>query len=253
MAAREDYLKRYFESSFRKKNKKRLKKRSNLAVYDDDIDWRWKQSEVEENDPDEAPVIAEIQDDTINKWQPVTSIRDEGKQKRKRMDSPDLSPKRKQERSSLCRTRSSSSDLSPQRGEILSREGKHRIVSSTLQNRQQTRRGHSPCLNDHSPRGQHLEHGSNKSSQGSNCSFSVTVSKEPSNVPLRETKEIKMTAKDSESLHHKYADVTAYDFHTETIYRDKEGHKIDPKLQACEKERKERFKQDEKFISWKRG
>ena len=258
---------RCVKSSSREKKKKRLKKRANLAVYDDDIDWRWNQSEVEENDPDEAPVIAEILDDTIKKWQPVTSIRDEGKQKRKRMDSPDLSPTRKKEYSPLCKTRSSSSDLSPQRGENLSGEGKRETVSSTLQNRQQTRHGHRPYLvcpdkhrswDDHSPRGQQLEHtcnvdGSNKSSQRINCSFNVTVSEEPSNIPLRETKKIKVSAKDSKSLHHQYADVTVYDFHTETVHRDKEGHKIDPKLQACEKERKERFNQDEKFIIWERG
>jgi hypothetical protein len=274
MTTRESYLKRYLESSYREKNKKRLKKRTNLAVYDDDIDWKSftssqdkYQSEIEGNDIDEAPVIAEIKDDTIKKWQPVTNVEDERKQKRKRMDSPDLSPKRKKEHSAsspLCTTRSSSSDLSPQREETRSGEGKHRIVSPILQNRQRTRQGRSPylvnpdkqrVLDDHSPRGQQFEHtsnidGSNKASQRINCSYGVTVSEVPGNMPLNETKESKTIAQCSESLYHQYADVTVDDYHAKTIYRDKEGHKIDPKLLAREKEKKEK---DEEFILWGRG
>ena len=57
-----------------------------------------------------------------------------------------------------------------------------------------------------------------------------------------------MTAHDSESLLHQYADVTG---HIKTTYRDKGGHKIDPKLQ---REKKERLKQEDgKFILWGRG
>lgn len=143
------YLKRYLEGSCREKNKKRLKKRSNLAVYDDDVDWKYSitstqdknKSEVEENDPDEAPTIAGIKDDTVTKWQPVTSVGDEHKQKRKRMDSPDLSPKRKKERGAntpIRKARSSSSDLSPQREQLRGKE-RRRSVSPVIQGRLQTK------------------------------------------------------------------------------------------------------------------
>ena len=301
MTTRESYLKRYLKSSYQEKNKKRLKKRSNLAVYDDDIDWKSfassaedkNQSEVEENDPDEAPIIAEIKDDTIRKWQPVSSVGHKHKsdelpahvceQKRKRMDSPDLSPRRKKERSTISpirQVRSSSSDLSPQRGENLSEMERQGTINPVLQSRQRTRQGHkkrrpySPdlvsslnsdkhrILDDHYPRGHQIEHNSDidGNAQGFNCSVSITISEDQSlprnskSMPLSmmgKPRQMKVTAQDNESLHHQYADVTVYDYRTKTIYRDREGRKIDPKLQALEKEKKEQ--EDENFILWGRG
>ena len=245
MTTKESYLKRYLESNYQEKKKRRLKKRSNLAVYDDDADWQSftpsakdkNQSEIEENDPDEAPVVADIKDDTIRKWQPVSSVgceyqREEPqicvrKQKRKRMDSPDLSPKRKNEGSTmqpkykdcgnvdispLRQVRSSSSDLSPQRGESLNGKERQGTVSPMLQSSSE----------DHSL---------------------LSVMSKPS--------EVKVTVQHRKPLHHQHPDDTVCNHHTKTIYRDREGHKIDPELQTIEKKRSKQ--EDEEFILWGRG
>ena len=292
MTTRESYLKRYLENSYQQKNKKRLKKRSNLAVYDDDVDLKSfipstedkNQSEV---DPDEAPIIAEIKDDTIRKWQPVSSVGHErkrdilqvrvNKQKRKRMDSPDLSPKRKKDQSTVSPTRqvrSSSSDLSPQRGENLSEKERQGTINPVLQSKRRTRQGHkkrrpyspdlvSPLnwdkhriLDDHSPRGHQFKHhsdidGSDEATQGFNCSVSITTSEDQSLGMMGKPRQMKVTAQDDELLHHQCADVIVCDYHTKTIYRDREGHEIDPKLQALEKEKKEQ--EDKNFVLWGRG
>lgn len=283
MTTRESYLKRYIESNNRERNKKRRKKRSNLAVYDDDNDWKSvvtstqrNLSEVEEGDPDEAPIIAEIKDDTIRKWQPLVSVRNDRKQKRERKDSPDLSPKRKKEYSANSPIRmvgSSSSDLSPQREQNLSGEERRRTMSPVLQRKERTKQGYkkrrpySPdmviakkldkhrFLDDHSPSGQQFEHASDiddfKGTQGFLRSVSVTDQSRPKSMP---TREMKVTSQEFESLQHQNADLTVYGYHTKTIYRDKEGHKINPQVQALEKEEKKQLqKEDEKFILWGKG
>lgn len=175
MTSKADYLKKYFsEGTSDKKKKKRLKKKANFAVHDDDVDWRsltpvhrdGNHSDVEEHDPDEAPLVAAFKDDSVRKWQPVsntgTTSNDKSDdcssprrtlaerkqicpQRKKRMDSPDLSPPRRKEYGDVParweddlspprQGRSSSSDLSPPRGD---RQGGENI--SLLQRRQQSR------------------------------------------------------------------------------------------------------------------
>ena len=126
-----EYLKRYLEGTGEKKKKKRVKKRINLAVHDDDVDWRTlmpvsvegDQSDSDENDPDDAPLIAEFKDESVRKWQPLsnTNIMEEEKKgsvRKRRMDSPDMSPPRRKVSDDLSpprQRRSLSSDLSPPR------------------------------------------------------------------------------------------------------------------------------------------
>ncbi|XP_017349007.2 BUD13 homolog isoform X2 [Ictalurus punctatus] len=153
-----EYLKRYLsndEDGKKSKEKKAKKKRPKLAgrgmkIVDDDIDWRElavnrEKENKDEDDEEEAPVIAEIIDErpdevkqlevfrTSNKWKVLGATNDEsqedpqsgtssdGKGSRKtrhdspgasperrgRHDSPDLTPKRT--------TRHDSPDLSPKR------------------------------------------------------------------------------------------------------------------------------------------
>ena len=298
---KKSYLKKYLENSGEKKKKRRIKKRSNLAVHDDDIDWQSltpqdeNQSDVEENDPDEAPIIAEIKDDSVRRWQPVSSIGYERKrdklQKRKRMDSPHVSREATRTRprwehvdddvSPLRYMRSSSSDLSPQRGESVNGNEKKGTVSPVVQRRQQVRadykrrRPPSPSLSSNklckqdssigriSTLPQQIEHTSridirDQVTQEYNCSVNVIDSEENQSLPrsgegiLLHMKAV--TSKTAHDKHHQDLDVPVYDHH-ETIYRDKEGHKIDLKLQAFEKEQRERsmHDEDEKFILWGRG
>ena len=132
MSSKADYLKKYLSSGDtvepkkESKRRRKIKKRANLAIHDDDVDWRslvpQDQPESEEEDgEDEAPQVAEFKDDSIRKvvqWQPVDSGRalsedDDLSPPRlpggRRLDSPDLSPPRREKR------RDSDNDLSPPR------------------------------------------------------------------------------------------------------------------------------------------
>ena len=129
MSTKAEYLKRYLEGTGEKKKKKRVKKRINLAVHDDDVDWRTlipvsvkegDRSDSSENDPDEAPLIAEFKDESVKKWQPLSNKNTEkkGSARKRRMDSPDMSPPRRKVSDDLSpprQRRSLSSDLSPPR------------------------------------------------------------------------------------------------------------------------------------------
>lgn len=164
MATKADYLKKYLDSTAEKKKKRRLKKRSNLAVHDDDVDWRTlapvskecDRSDSDEKDPDEAPLVAEFKDESVRKWQPLSnentmkfeneSSSDEGIKsvpRKRRMDSPELSPRRRNDTSDAedlsppRQRRSLSPDLSPprrgrQKGEDLSPPRQRRALSPDL-------------------------------------------------------------------------------------------------------------------------
>lgn len=86
MSSKVDYLKRYSE---KKVKKKRKVKKSNLSVVDDDINWvkTIATNEIESGDSDDAPLIAEVRDETVVKWQPLSSAVQENLE--------DLSPPRK--------------------------------------------------------------------------------------------------------------------------------------------------------------
>ncbi|XP_028838803.1 BUD13 homolog [Denticeps clupeoides] len=134
-----DYLKRYLsgDGDTSRKEKKTKKKRiktsgKGMKIVDDDVDWKQlvsKTEEIENEEDDEAPVVAEFVDErpeevkqleafrTSNKWKAMGSgdstdlplgAQDTDVSARKgRHDSPDLSPRRK--------TRHDSPDLSPRR------------------------------------------------------------------------------------------------------------------------------------------
>ncbi len=122
-SSKADYLKKYQNGSKKEKKRKKVKKRANLAIHDDDVDWRslvpTDQPETEEEDePDEVPQVAGYKDDSlakIVKWQPVqssdpvvkdTDLSPARPTRRKIIDSPDLSP---------LRGRKYDDDLSPPR------------------------------------------------------------------------------------------------------------------------------------------
>ena len=140
MTSKAEYLKKYLSKDDggdveakrkAKKKKKVLKKHSNFAILDDDIDWRavapkhTGDSDVEEDDPDEAPVVAEFRDETLpTKWQPMGP--GSNPEQLSAHDPSDLSPPRRSgsgrmggvagaDLSPPRRVHDSASDLSPPR------------------------------------------------------------------------------------------------------------------------------------------
>jgi len=107
MSSKLEYLKRYEEKNSTVKKKKRIKKHTNLTIMDDDVaTWEDVQGSKESNidDPEDAPVVAEVQDDSIIKWQPLSVGDDEKNDTRtspskelKRNKEDDLSPPRKKD------------------------------------------------------------------------------------------------------------------------------------------------------------
>ena len=124
MTSKADYLKKYLSTDdlVEGKKKKRIKKRANLAIHDDDVDWRSlvpknKLGSEDEGDPDEAPLVAEFKDESVQKnpkWQPLAEDEDMdlSPPRRRQFDSPDLSPPRGQNRK---RHDPRDDDLSPPR------------------------------------------------------------------------------------------------------------------------------------------
>ena len=158
MTSKAEYLKKYLskeDGGSDKKKKKKLKvkskKQSNLAILDDDVDWKAlvpKYGGVEaEEDLDDAPVVAAIHDEEAErlhpKWQPMNTVKEDDSDSRGRgrgfraVGSPDLSPPRQRER------RHDSSDLSPPR-----ETGKRGGSPNLSPPRKSRRRGDSP---DQSP------------------------------------------------------------------------------------------------------
>ena len=83
MASKAEYLKKYMSSETGdnggKKKKIRLKKRANLAILDDNVDWKStipKDDRLDGDDPEEAPAVAEVHDEAApKKWQPLDSLK----------------------------------------------------------------------------------------------------------------------------------------------------------------------------------
>ena len=311
MTTKAEYLKKYLDSNGDKKKKKRIKKRSNLAVHDDDIDWRSLQpvqndhSDKDENDLDEAPLVAEFKDDSVRKWQPVSnieskdehSIRSKSGQRKVRMDSPDMSPRRRNELSDVDdlspprQRRSVSSDLSPprqrrsvspdlspprrgmkaqnvrdlKRGPRTSSRGQKRrppspdVISSRLGSKDLNTDG---LLADHSPPKRR-----NRRDSSDDDSFNVTRHSQTQGTTIRmasdkktdsrNAEELKLdmnSAKNKQEAYYQKTGVVSGQ-HTETVYRDKEGRRIDPKLEKVKKEQAEKMmhEENEKFTSWGRG
>ena len=156
MTSKAEYLKKYLSkedggSGKKKKKIKKQKKQSNLAILDDDVDWKalvpkFGDVVAGEEDPDDAPIVMAIHDEEAErlhpKWQPVMNKKDDDSDLNsprggRRVESPDLSPPRK-----LDRRRRDSSNLSPPR-----RRGGRREQSPDLSPpRKFGRRGGSPDL-----------------------------------------------------------------------------------------------------------
>ena len=116
MTSKLEYLKRYEGNNSSVKKKRRIKKLANLTILDDDASWLASEdkSEAHLEDPEDAPIVAQVRDDSVVKWQPLSLVDDEGKKKRPSLVIPDndLSPPRLKKRpiSSI-----NDEDLSPPR------------------------------------------------------------------------------------------------------------------------------------------
>lgn len=291
MTSKAEYLRRYVEGTKGKKTKRRVKKKANLAVHDDDVDWRSlapaskknNVHDVECDSPEEAPLIAEFKDDSVQKWLPVSKGPNATNQTedhelypdrsldkrrdrpmRKRMDSPDVSP------SDLSPPRrskpvdvnypsdlgESSSDLSPPRmkryrdGDIspprkkrmAQRGGKRRLQSpgictnedlhsSSAQNNRRFRKESWSDVDDHT-----LPKRDNESQ------FTSAGSLENGSKSVKGTQNI------SRSL-----SVSGND--AKTVYRDKDGRKVDLDQEKIREEQEKTLKdkENEKFLLWGRG
>ncbi len=72
-----EYLKRYEKKTVKRQ---RSSKRSNVSIVDDDIDF--KSTNITENEhdneSDEDPLVAEVRDESIIKWQPLDVVSQQG-------------------------------------------------------------------------------------------------------------------------------------------------------------------------------
>ena len=131
-----EYLKRYGKG---KRKTTKTNKRSNLYIIDDDDNWKTvPELIVKQEDPEEAPLVAEVRDESILKWQPVLAVEEKSENtnemesstssKRQYADLSHLSPPRRLDSSS------SRGDLSPPRkkktqGNGLTKKPKHKTSS----------------------------------------------------------------------------------------------------------------------------
>ena len=76
MSSKLEYLKRYSTNSGGRKKKRGAKAKSNYSIIDDDISWKSDtQPEVKyDDDPDDAPLVAELRDESVCKWQPLSTL-----------------------------------------------------------------------------------------------------------------------------------------------------------------------------------
>lgn len=82
MSSKLEYLKRYSKNSSGSKKKKGVKggakTKSNYSIIDDDVSWKATLSDTQEvkceDDPDDAPLVAELRDESVCKWQPLSSL-----------------------------------------------------------------------------------------------------------------------------------------------------------------------------------
>ena len=327
MSSKADYLKKYLssgdtvESKKESKRRRKIKKRANLAIHDDDVDWRslvpQDQPESEEEDgEDEAPQVAEFKDDSIRKvvqWQPVDSGRalsedDDLSPPRlpggRRLDSPDLSPPRREKR---C---DSDNDLSPprrrpraDRGAMIRARKRHDspqlIESGPSAHRREDLGHHSPPrrkrhdsdVNSPPRRKRHdsdvnspprrKRHDSDDNSpprrKRHNLSPPRKADRDQRSPDLslpRKSDEERMSSgakaglqsaqilKEENAMVRKRQedffrslDPSLSGRHAETVYRDKKGKKVDPKLEKLKEREKEREmeEENERFMKWGRG
>ncbi len=269
MSSKADYLKKYLggsEGLNKEKRRKKVKKRANLAIHDDDIDWRslipLDQPETEEEDePDEAPQVADYKDDSMSKvvkWQPVQSsgpivdsdlspVRQAG---RRRMDSPDLTPPR-------GRRYDSDNDLSPPRRK------KHTSDYDVRGPSRRSRGRHSPQLIErgtpsdiakHSPdlkRSPDLSPPRKGTKKTDRMSSGARAGLQNAQLLKEENAIVRKRQEDF----FKDLDPSVSGRHAETVYRDKQGKKVDPKLEKLKQREAERAKEEEneKFMTWGKG
>ena len=149
MASKADYLKKYISSeagdSGGKKKKIRMKKRANLAILDDDVDWRSTvpKDDRMDDDPEEAPAVAEVHDEAApKKWQPLKGTTREAESR-----GASRSPGRQRD-----------VDLSPpRRGHSVDRSARDRHATPDA-NSPRTRK--SEHHEKHAPRGKRARHDS---------------------------------------------------------------------------------------------
>lgn len=137
MSSKLEYLKRYKKGSSGSKKKKlgaKATPKSNYFVIDDDVNWKSDAEQVMkcEDDPDDAPLVAELRDESVVKWQPLsgenTTNPTGGKCVDKREDaspmhSTDLSPPRRVQHIASD-SKFDYGDLSPPRKKFHSRDKK---------------------------------------------------------------------------------------------------------------------------------
>ena len=334
MTSKAEYLKKYLSKEDSehgvggtkkkvRKKKKVPKKQSNFAILDDDIDWRalapkhTEDSDVEEDDPDEAPVVAEFRDETLpTKWQPMTGVVDEGslhednsdlspprrsavKHDRRKEESSDddLSPPRRSavkpdrrkerspddlsppRRSAMKHNRrkegSSDDDLSPVRRHSVLRKPKGEDLSPPRRSsRELSVDKHpsgqtSPSIRHMTPPTRKHDSLDSRSSKRSRWDRSPDLS--PPRQPKVETqmasgvkaglqsakvlKHENALARERQEKFYKGLEPDLSGKHAETVYRDKTGHKIDPKLEKVKQREEERRKMEEdtQFMEWGRG
>lgn len=83
MTSKLEYLKRYGNSSTKKKKGtkgRKSKSNSNFCVVDDDVNWKSTDAKEVNDDPDDAPLVAELQDESVVKWQPLSIVEESKKE-----------------------------------------------------------------------------------------------------------------------------------------------------------------------------
>lgn len=238
MTSKANYLKKYLSREGENKPKKKKKSTNgkrvtNLSIHDDDIDWKsilpvQKKYESDESDPDTKPVIASIKDESVKRWVPVESSENAA------VVCDDLSPIRystestctfnpsfKDQFSDLSPTRScEDADLSPLRESSIVHTRQPNSPSIIINKRDR--------LSSRSPK---LKRSRLDSTSPSEEIHSNSL------IPSR----IKSDDLISEPV--------------ETVYRDRNGTKLNSKLEKVKKKEKERKQDeaDEKFMEWGRG
>ena len=76
MSTKLEYLKRYGKS---KKKGSRGVRKSNFCIIDDDVNWKadLKPALKYDEDPEEAPLVAGVKDESVLKWQPLSAVGEE--------------------------------------------------------------------------------------------------------------------------------------------------------------------------------